>query len=137
MKATEFRIGNLIKYDNRVFEIDVIANQFPTLNTPEFGIGVVDWNNIEPIPLTEEWHNNFGVKKDVFGFFEYKIEKKGNFDIIIVFSGDYVTLKQNSGKFSDDLIRIRNKEVTKRDMFVHEWQNLYFSLCGEELIIKE
>jgi hypothetical protein len=137
MKAKQYRIGNLIKYDNRVFEIDVIANEFPTLNTPEFGIGVVDWNNIEPILLTEEWHNKFGVKKDGFGAFEYKIPRKNNSNIKVIFSRDYVMLRQGKGRIDDDLIAIWNKDIKKRDMFVHEWQNLYFSLCGEELMIKE
>jgi len=55
MEVRELRIGNLVSYDNRVFEIDTIAKEFPTLNTIDFGIGVVDWNNIKPIPITEEW----------------------------------------------------------------------------------
>jgi len=73
MKANELRIGNLVSYDGRIFEIDTIAKEFPTLNTIEFGIGVVDWENIEPIPLPEEWLIKFGFEKDdVFDkFFTY------------------------------------------------------------------
>jgi len=52
--ANDLRIGNRVMYDNRYFQIDSIATVFPTLNTAEFGIGVVDYNNIEPIPLTEK-----------------------------------------------------------------------------------
>ena len=50
----ELRINNYVLYDNRPFQIASISDEFPTLNTIEFGIGVVDWNNISPIPLTEE-----------------------------------------------------------------------------------
>lgn len=51
----EFRVGNLVEYDGRVFEIDSVSEVLPTLNTIEFGIGVVDWNNLKPIPLNEDW----------------------------------------------------------------------------------
>ena len=50
----ELRIGNSVMYDNRIFKISAITDEFPLLNTAEFGIGVVDWNNIHPIPITEE-----------------------------------------------------------------------------------
>ena len=42
----DLRIGNSVMYDNRIFQISAITDEFPLLNTPEFGIGVVDWNNI-------------------------------------------------------------------------------------------
>jgi hypothetical protein len=50
----ELRINNYVLYDNRYFQIYSISDEFPLLNTAEFGIGVVDWNNIHPIPITEE-----------------------------------------------------------------------------------
>jgi len=56
-------VGNLVKYDGKIYELDTIAAEFPTLNTDEFGIGVVDWNNIEPIPLTPEILVRFGFEK--------------------------------------------------------------------------
>ena len=54
INKTDLRIGNSVMYDNRIFQIAAITDEFPLLNTPEFGIGVVDWNNIHPIPITEE-----------------------------------------------------------------------------------
>ena len=42
MKAEEFRIGNWVEHDNRYFKIHSIAKVFTTLDTIEFGIGVVD-----------------------------------------------------------------------------------------------
>lgn len=140
MKPQELRIGNLIKYDNRFFEIDVIADQFPTLNTSEFGIGVVDWNNIEPIPLTEEWHNKFCVSKNGFNKFVYEITRKYNSDIKIIFSQGCIMLRQGNedkNNPAEGLIVIWNKYIAKRDIYVHEWQNLYFALSGEELTLKK
>ena len=54
INKTDLRIGNSVMYDNRIFQISAITDEFPLLNTAEFGIGVVDWNNIHPIPITEE-----------------------------------------------------------------------------------
>lgn len=89
-------------------------------------------------PLTEKWHNRFGVYKNGFGNFVYKLPRKFNIHISVIHTEEYIMLRQGAGKPSEDhIISIWNKDVTRRDMLVHEWQALYFSLCGEELIIKE
>lgn len=51
LNKNDVQFGNCVEYDNRYFTIDTIAEEFPTLNTIEFGIGVIDWNNIKPIKL--------------------------------------------------------------------------------------
>jgi hypothetical protein len=77
-----------------------------------------DISQYNPIPLTEEWLLKFG-------FEVYKFDHK-----------------KNQYRFKDRLIVIRD------DLFcdygtgviinhVHQLQNLYFCLCGEELTIKE
>jgi len=89
---------------------------------------------LKPIPLTEEWHNKFGVKLDGFGSFRYVLPKSMSQKVTVMFSGDYVFLRQGEpNKIDNDLVSVWNKDIIKRDMFVHEWQNLYFSLTGEEL----
>jgi len=44
--------------------IHSLSEELPTLDTSEFGIGVVDWNNLKPIELTEEWLINLGFEQD-------------------------------------------------------------------------
>lgn len=124
LEAKELRLGNFIIYsmgDIITLELDAIEYIF---------------NNIEgykPIPLTEEWHNKFGVKINGFNAFEYKLPNKNNIDISVVFNEDYIVLRQGDDKMDDDMIYIWNKDLKKRAIFVHEWQNLYFVLTGEEL----
>jgi len=65
INKTDLRIGNSVMYDNRIFQISAITDEFPLLNTAEFGIGVVDWNNIHPIPITEEALVKMGFEKDL------------------------------------------------------------------------
>jgi hypothetical protein len=107
MKPTDFRIGNLIEYDGRVFEIDTIAEEFPTLNTAEFGIGVVSWENIKPIELTEE--------------ILFKC----------VFALNHVFLYKHEGSFWHDTL---NGSIEIK--YLHQLQNLYYILTGKELEIK-
>jgi hypothetical protein len=116
LKANEFRIGNFVEYDNRIFEIDVISDIYPTLNTPIFGIGVVDWNNIKPIPLTEELLLKFGFKKCDLGGFSIKTDK-------------YEYIEFNSVLFC--WVNGTKKPIK----YVHQLQNLYFALTSEELTI--
>ena len=127
IKANELRIGNFIEYDGRIFQIDTISNEFPTLNTDEFGIGVVDWNNIQPIPLTEEWLLNFG-----FGIDE---EYDNTFIDNTSLKNEIIRVSIDSHYFTIDLFCGQVLEIPNIK-YVHQLQNLYFALTGEELTIK-
>lgn len=136
MKASELRIGNLVKYDNRIFEIDSIAKVFPTLNTDEFGIGVIDYNNIEPIFLTIEWLLKIGfVYQEENQWFELNVIKED-------LEKDIYGLSINSLGTSDCIPAIWIGNLTENISFdvagckctyVHQIQNLYFALTGKEL----
>lgn len=116
IKPNEVRRKNLVEYDGRVFEIDGIAEVFPTLNSIEFGIGVVDWNNIRPIPLSEDMLLRFGFKKS-YGEFT-----KEGFSFRICSNEVFTDEEYNATK------------LCKVDS-VHQLQNLFFSLTGEELTV--
>jgi len=68
--------------------------------------------NVQPIPLTEEWLLKFGF--DDLGTYGYG---RGNF---------HICLHENEFYFS-----INNRKVFIKH--VHQLQNLYFALTGEEL----
>ena len=74
--------------------------------------------DFEPIPLTEEWLLNFGFKKDgsEFSIYEYR----------------YTVYLSNKNYF----YLCDNKKVLTIMYNVHQLQNLYFALTGEELEIK-
>lgn len=132
INPNESRIGNLVYYDNRVFEIDTIAEEFPTLNTIEFGIGVVAWNNIKPIPITEEWLLKFGFEK-----------REGS-----VCDSFYIGLNPITHDWLFDLVWLKNmmdysyegnpfyKNGHHEVKYIHQLQNLYFALTQKELTCK-
>lgn len=140
--ARELRIGNLISYRGEV-DVNVysLGSSFETVRSwqPDKLYGSSDIKEYEPIELTEEWHNKFGVKIDGFKSFVYKLPRNRNIDIEVIFTGDYVMLRQkeDNNPYNDSIVSIWNKDLTRRDMNVHEWQNLYFALTGEELKMED
>lgn len=89
--------------------------------------------------MTEEWHNKFGVFKNGFGQFEYILPENRNFNLKVVFIGDYIFLRQagSGGLHTDDVISLWNKDLVKREITVNEWKDLYFLLTGEHLTITQ
>lgn len=123
MKATELRIGNLFqdKYTKDVFKVLEL-----TTNSIVFDYFTVKKWKAEPIPLTEEWLLKFGFKKaplvDKYlkGYFTYDSKLKYFTYFTDIEDGGYENI-------------IIQKEKLK---YVHQLQNLYFALTGEELILK-
>jgi hypothetical protein len=115
MKATELRIGNLVR-NNLNGEIlkpcDVLCDGINTDNIEGLNYGF-----IEPIPLTEEWLLKFGFKWKNFAF------RDGTFTVR--YQKEFYVYLSVEG--------VRPIQI-KLD-YVHQLQNLYFTLTGEELIL--
>jgi hypothetical protein len=138
MKANELRIGNLIYgiYENIEDEADDTGNQIKEV--VEF-IGYDPWQNFfwvegsintefyesfEPIPLTEEWLVKFGFEKlwyDDNGMKlpYYRLNKN---DYVFDLDYEFCATRDDAG-----YIYLKS---------VHQLQNLYFALTGEELELK-
>ena len=123
IQANETRINNWISHNDKYYQIGTIAKEFPTLNTDAFGIGVVDWNNIEPIPLTDKILLKCGFEKEYYGDIDW-LEKE--FPII----GELCTSDRKNGFYLFD-----TNTDTLRIYYLHQLQNLYWCLCSKELEI--
>jgi hypothetical protein len=128
MKANELRIGNYYNYNGEILRVE------PSVIEDLCDSEEKNW--CKPIPLTEEWLLKFGFEKQVMNYSK-------NIDLFgggkkLCFSGDYLYIidseKQNT--IPTDVVTIWNKDV-KKEFYVHQLQNLYFSLMDEELTIKE
>lgn len=121
MKANEFRIGNL-------------TEQGEVKNFWEKGVHVgfgkcYEFNELKPIPLTEEWLLNLGFEED--GVWIHKIKNISNNRMIgIDLNNNHVFLAQH-----DAHNHFRDVFINKCE-HVHQLQNLYFALTNEELTIK-
>lgn len=128
MEVKELRIGNILQdiqykspmrivqfYGTSMFELDS-----PYMDYTDYRCDA-DLNKYEPIPLTEEWLVKFGFTKDKNLFFHDKCSYIQS-DAYNCGGGFGYCL--NDEKI--DFLHIK---------YVHQLQNLYFALTGEELTI--
>jgi hypothetical protein len=121
MKVNELRIGNLVYSrgcNNEQIESTIIslvkAGELIAMCENRF---IAD----KPIPLTEEWLDKFGFEYD--DIFEY-----------VDFEATY-----SKELLDGEFLNIRIPSFTTLDIYgielkyVHQLQNLYFALTGEEL----
>lgn len=118
MIANELRLGNLVFVDDvtreltkQMFKVAVIA-----LNCQE----------IEPIPLTEEWLFKAGFENIQRGRFIMNILSYGSINVQITKNKLVVELG-TTGHYLFGETKIE---------YVHQLQNLYFALTGIELELK-
>lgn len=128
MKNTELRIGNKICADGTdvVFTVNKISKK--KIN------GNLTYDRVNPIPLTEKWLIKFGFYKSNKLF--YSIQAGQFFEISICVkkgpSGCFRSVAFESLEFEKALGHMLGKCE-----YVHQVQNLYFALTGEELTLKE
>jgi hypothetical protein len=137
IKAKELRIGNYVEFYQKPIKCGII-----TLNQLDCDSGKK--YEIKPIPLTEDWLIRFGFEKRMINGLipSYTIDctPKG-------YKNDYV-LDFWFGQFKDTPKGVCDSQSwkgritsgTSHDFgikYIHQLQNLYFALTGEELTIKE
>lgn len=126
IKPQELRIGNLVAdSDGNIVEVESIDasginigfdNSDPTYSSPD-----LTFDQIKPIPLTEEWLVRFGaekVKENVIVYGRFKLVWKSNYNY-------WYVLYLNTQTY-----------LTKLDT-VHEWQNFIFVMDGHELTLNK
>lgn len=118
MKANEIRLGNLFKCYNFDLTIGSINKEYVGHITNEGGFLITD---LEPIPLTEEWLVKFGFEKRVGEIFMYHT---------------WFYIDKECAGVSGWYFRGIDAFKSKIE-YVHQLQNLYFALTGEELTLKE
>ena len=124
MIATELRIGNWVK----VRKGKVLPITIHDLNL------MLEWEAlkysktppIRPIPLTEDWLLKFGGKKDEGNDVYLPISK--GIDMRLYIKEDHIL------ECKGQVCPFKEYNHIK---CVHQLQNLYFALTGEELIIKQ
>jgi len=151
IKANELRIGNLLTdefYDS--FKTTITVG---SINEDGINLFVEDDNNwseiaqhwvapeykyedLRPIPLTEEWLLKFGFKK--WGRDDLPRTLNYEMDWIRIFPSNsfcdfngygFMHYKPNPNE--------ANESARCAFQYVHQLQNLFYCLCGEELTLKQ
>lgn len=130
MKANELRIGNVlqtIKYKSPV-KINLFYGEFDCQTDSPFTDYPTDYecdrslSELEPIPLTEEWLVRAGFSLTVSA--TYSTGGKVDFNVYFKDGFTYNSI-QNCWWF--------NGVLPNQPKYLHQLQNLYFALTGEEL----
>jgi hypothetical protein len=118
VKVTDFRIGNWVsEYECEpfYFEIEQISKYIGSELWAVYRNGSIKCKSPQPIKLTEEWLLKFGFEKKESIWSLNEIELTSWFTF----------------RFSKNPLKLQEID------YVHQIQNLYFALTGEELIIKK
>src|SRR5690554_4223891 len=130
MKASELRIGNLV---SNMYEKTARVREIHEHPSWAGGFLVITNKNksaiatLRPIPLTAEWFEKCGGRiggEQVLFIPMPEIKAELHFEMKPY--GNFVVLKSDFGEL-----------VPEDIVYVHQLQNLYFALTGEELTIKE
>lgn len=132
MQANELRIGNIVEWNRKPFKVcsismDIVENELWSKPLQE----------IHPIPLTEEILTEWcrldkdpyrqGYTTEVFSMFELSYTELVSYINSECFQEDcYYKLTVNCNEY----------ETGCKIKYLHQLQNLYFALSGEELQIK-
>jgi len=114
MEAKDLRIGNLIMTRREVVTVDFLNPVSIGWGEGNFGSSDSRLAKFEPILLTESWLIDFGLEK----------MKESEYTQDSYYFGKY-HLWLTSG-----VILFSDKDIIQ---YVHQLQNLYFALTGEEL----
>ena len=130
MKENELRLNNLVMVN---YKTDLLSKvtwiQEGSINVifdrqPDLVNGVVcSVNDLIPIPLTEEWLLKAGFEKSFKNDYWFSI-KIGDKRLLVSILGNIEIEKW-------DRTMINFLSICQ---YIHQLQNLYFSLCGEELV---
>ena len=143
MNARELRIGNLVEckgwgdtytdrkpyYGKCIFSVYSACKVFVKLEVGHDALQKERIERINPIPLTEEWLVKFGFEKVNDNFMTIESYHYENKNCWIYLIADGFELELNTLSERNNLCRTYK--------YVHQLQNLYFALTGEELTISE
>ena len=132
IQVNELKIGNLVYYNGNHKEVGIVTSLQPKFypkyceTSKDIFIGlnqrhdiVYSVKDIQPIPITEEWLLKFGFEKKEFDYF-------------ILNYGDnecYFSYKRNNLELCRNIQTTASAKIKS----LHQLQNLYFALTGEEL----
>ncbi len=126
MKLQELRIGSLVQYDKQIYKITGLGGWRVSMKQEGKGTCFANIDVLNPIPLTEKWLFKFGFKtsdgpESVFYSIEFDEVAKYKFEIGRTKGSDVFYFKTTCF-----IVQIK---------YVHQLQNLYYTLTGKELTL--
>lgn len=133
MKASELRLGNFIQDK---FGVTDVVRELNNLISDRVNVDIYD-DYFSPIPLTEDWLVKFGfsgnemIAEGLINGYSLKYIDYGEF------SNKFVIVQASEGYYlaEDGDFELFVYPSSRPFRFLHQLQNLYFALTGQELTI--
>ena len=132
MEAKELRIGNIFGFGEMIHE----ATHWDIRNLRVQELKGKKSLTYKPVSLTEEWLLKFGFKCVHIKNIHYTVNDPNGVAELHKISIFPTVNNQWHIAFSDELNGYKDYIPTTKISHVHQLQNLYFALTGEELTIK-
>jgi hypothetical protein len=143
MTANELRIGNWVYHEPSVNETtngEFIVSEINVFD--KNSINGLESSDVKPIPLTEEWLLRFGFESDnnePNEIYSVDISTGERYDYVstlrIIVMDDFclvdIVEKGTHPRADESIVTLKSIK------HVHQLQNLYFALTGEELTLKQ
>lgn len=124
MEATELRLNNFVIYEDEIVPVIGMENNDNGLLVKIDSNNVTDFRNLKPITLTAEWFQRLGFKE------AYRSSTRVRFELPNYCRYDF---DLSSNKILQGFLFFGNYIKCNH---LHQLQNIYFTLTGEELKIE-
>ena len=141
IKANELRIGNFVSVNkgfemlvHSIFQDDTLYLDFIPPLVNEADVWEVDAGDVSPIELTEEWLLKLGFEciADCIDQKTFALKnRKSNYYYAVILDHEEIVLERKD--INGFYIIIWDERYFQ---YVHQLQNIYFALTGEELQLK-
>lgn len=142
MNSKELRIGNYIKTPSgKILQVRDISIDLITLKGDMVNGNLQKFipEDISPVPLTEELLLRLGCRSKITSTYNIDIGR-GRFlsisDIGTPNAFIHLCYKDRDSLKIKDMITLYNWDYDK-EIYLHQFQNLYFSLTGQDLILAD
>lgn len=126
IKPNELRLGNYVKYPFHELQVcQLFVDSFQGMYVG--GKGCYMYESCDGIPLTSEWLPKFGFEKTTGLTWSFS------------YGNTYSVYRKSGLAYNEIKVEWRYDGILlkKQPDSVHELQNLYYALTGEELTIQE
>ena len=133
MNANELRLGNLMHYYGNDVTVMSISKESADFGYFTDSIGFTRHYDVDfpkPIPLTEEWLEKFNFSRLDNEYWFNRDYPSYDLNLTGSFRRHYMDFDNDDS----ESFEIEDKNINIK--YVHQLQNLYFALTGEELTIK-
>lgn len=137
LKCTDLRIGNFLKRNNKIVKVNGLSRNEVKYTDNDKGEIVYDIMFFQPIELTEEVLVKIGFEKNKYDWWEYFPDRED--EISILMTDNYTTIEYaNLFHCPEDVTEVNYNSRLEfpRRIYIHELQNSYYCLTGQELNIE-